>query len=441
MNVLCFTRNTVTILSFITMSLLSTITTANSFHVERWTTNHGTHVVFYPAMEVSMLDISIAFAAGSAYDDTHAGLSALTTLLMNEGNAHLDATLIAENLANTGAQYDSATNRDMSIFNLRTLSSKEALTQATDTFAQIINHPDFPLPAFEREKKQLLVAIEQSKDAPDDIAMEQFFQHLYRQHPYAHPINGTQKTVQALTREDILEFYKRYYVAHNAVLVLVGAIDSAAAHELAEKLTKDLPEGTPAAPIAKAQALTQPEQIHVPFPSSQTVIRLGQLGIDHHNPNYFPLLIGNYILGGGALVSRLAIDVREKRGLTYGIESQFAPMSGDGPFVISFSTKKAQTTEALNITKATLTQFINQGPSAQEVQAAKQYLEGSFPLSIASNKTIASLLLRMSFYHLPDDYLDTYIQHIQSTSPQDIKRAFQQQIQPEKLLLVTVGKN
>ncbi|KTD59999.1 M16 family metallopeptidase [Legionella shakespearei] len=434
------------------MRILNVLTTAlvisfsqnalsNSFKTEKWLTQKGTQVVFYQAMEVPMLDITVAFAAGSAYDGKHFGLSALTTHLMNQGNAGKDATAIAESLANTGAQFDAETSRDMTVFNLRTLTDKAALEQSTNTFAQILSHPDFPDSSFAREKKQQLMAIEQVDESPDDVASLNFFTTLYHDHPYAHPVNGTKDTVSQINKKQITDFYKQYYVANNAVLVMVGAIDSKTAHQLAEQLTHDLAQGKTAHTIPKASPLGAAEKVNIPFPSSQTVVRLGQIGIDHHNPNYFPLMVGNYILGGGSLVSRLSTEVREKRGLTYGVDSQFVPMPGEGPFIISLSTRNDQAGNALDVTQNTLNGFIAKGPDKEELNSAKQYLTGSFPLSLSSNRTIAALLMRMAFYHLPDNYLDTYVARINAVTDQQIKQAFKEQVNPEKLLLVTVGQS
>lgn len=420
---------------------LSQTTTASTFKTEKWLTKNGVRVVFYPAMEVPMLDVSLAFAAGSAYDGTQFGLSALTSRVMNQGNAGQDANDVAESLADVGAQYKTDINRDMVIFSLRTLVAKEALTKAGNIFAQIINHPDFPDHAFSREKKQQLMAIEQRQESPEEVAHLHFFQALYQQHPYAHPVNGTAETVNAINMSQVIEFNKRYYVAKNAILVMVGAINSETAHQLADQLTQELPEGQAAPPIPKASQLTQAETINIPFPSSQTMIRLGQIGIDHHDPNYFSLVVGNYILGGGALVSRLAVEVREKQGLTYGIDSQFVPMSGKGPFLISLSTKNKQAQDALNIIQNVLRTYIDKGPSEQEMNAAKQYLTGSFPVSLSGNRSIANILLRMAFYHLPEDFLDTYTARINAVTSEQVKQAFKQQINPDKLLLVTVGKS
>lgn len=414
---------------------------AKPLNIEKWTTQNGVQVVFYQAMEVPMLDVSIAFAAGSAYDDTVYGLSTLTTHLLNQGSSGISATQIAEQLAEKGSQYHAENGRDMATFSLRTLNEKAALEQSIDTFSKIITHPDFTDESFNREKKQLLMSIEQTHESPEDMAILHFFKSLYHDHPYAHPIHGTIETVQSINKKNVVEFYQQYFVANNANLVLVGAIDSKKAHELADKITRELPKGSAANSIPIANYSPTNKQVRVDFPTSQTVIRLGQIGIDHKNPNYYPLLVGNYILGGGTLVSRLGTEVREKRGLTYGVNSQFVPMYGQGPFIISLSTRNAQTKEALKLTQDTLNSFIQEGPSEQELKSAQQYLTGSYPLSLASNHDIANLLLRMSFYHLPDNFLDNYVNNVNHVTVDQIKTAFKQTIDPNQLLLVKVGQS
>lgn len=412
---------------------------ANQFKTEKWLTKNGVQVVFYLAPEVPMLDISVAFAAGSAYDGSRYGLSNLTTHMINQGSDGKNATIIAQELADTGSQINSETNRDMVVFSLRTLTNTEALQQSTTVFSQIINHPDFPDESFIQEKKQLLMSIAHSEESADNVAITKLFENLYQQHPYAHPVNGTRATVSALTKKDISNFYKQYFIANNATLVMVGAVDSQRAHQIAELVTQDLSKGSPALVIPLAVQLLKPEKMNIDFPSSQTIIRIGQIGINHKNPNYFPLLVGNYILGGGTLVSRLGEEVREKRGLTYGISSQFTPMPGNGPFIISLSTKNNQAINALKITEDTLNNFVTNGPNQDELDAAKKYLTGSFPLSLASNSAIASLLLRMSFYHLPENYLDTYLSRINAVTVDEIKTAFKEQVHPTQLSVVTVG--
>lgn len=427
---------------FIILGLLvaSQAIAAKSFKTEHWHTANGVRVVFYQAMEVPMLEISLAFAAGSAWDGKAFGLSTLTNQLMDQGSTGMDADAVAEALADTGAQFDANSSREMAVLNLKTLTEAQAFSKATDIFAKIIAHPEFSEEAFQREKTQQLMAIRQTRESPEDVANIAFFNALYQDHPYAHPVNGTAETVNHLQRDQVRNFYKHYYGAKNAILVLVGAIDSGQAHALAEKLTRDLQQGQAAPPVPMAHPLAKAQDIHIPFPSSQTVIRLGELGIDHHVKNYFPLIVGNYILGGGSLVSQLALEVRGKRGLTYGISSQFLPMSGEGPFIINFATKNNQAEDALVLTKNILRDFVQKGPKPEELMAAKQFLTGSFPLSLASNRNIANLLLKMAFFHLPDNYPETYTASIQAVTLEEIKAAFQEQLQPGKQLTIMVGQ-
>ena len=420
-------------------SMLTSVFAGTSFETQTWQTANGSRVVFYPAPEVPMLDINIAFAAGSAYDGRQWGLSALTTHLLDQGNAGMSASTVADKFAEVGAQYGGVSSQDMMALTLRTLTRPDALKQATAMFALLINHPDFPTDAFLREKNQQLMSIQQELDLPESIAQNTFYQALYGQHPYAHPINGNPSTVNALTVDDVRHFYQKYVVSRNAVIVLVGAIDAKTAHQIAEQMTHDLPTGQPAATIPAARPLAHELTIEVPHKSHQTVVRLGTLGITHQNTHYFPLQIGNYILGGGTLVSLLAKELREKRGLTYDVTSQFFPMPGSGPFVIGFSTKNKQTQSALDLTRETLSAFIQGGPTEEELTAAKQYLTGSFPLTLASNRNVADMLLKIAFYRLPSDFLSTYIAHINAVQRTEIQSAVQNQINPNALLQVTVG--
>lgn len=430
----------ISILVFSLCGGLSTAHATKPFQTLQWQTHNGTRVVFYQAMEVPMLDINIAFAAGSAYDGDAYGLSFLTTHLLTGGANGLDETNLAERLASTGAQYNALSNRDMAVLSLRTLTEPKAFKNATQIFKDILAHPDFPIRAFNQQKQQQLMAILQAKDSPQEMAEQTFFKLLYQDHPYAHPILGDTEHVEHLALNQVRDFYHHYFVSQNAVIVMVGAIEPAKAKQLAEQLTEALPKGNAAPSIPTASALTEPLDVEVKFPSTQTNVRLGQLAITHQNPHYFPLLVGNYILGGESMGSQLSEALREKRGLTYGVYSQLFPMPGGGPFMISLATRQNQSQTAIEITRNILQTFIQKGPNEQELKAAKQYLAGSFPLSLASNRSIADILLKIAFYHLPEDFLTNYTANINAVQAKDVQTAFQKDMTPNNMLQVTVGK-
>jgi zinc protease len=151
--------------------------------------------------------------------------------------------------------------------------------------------------------------------------------------------------------------------------------------------------------------------------------------------------VGNYILGGRPSTSRLSLELREKRGLTYGVTSKFLPMPGKGPFLIGLSTQHRQTKNTIELTREIISAFIRTGPTENELHAAKQFLTGNFQLSLASNRNIADILLKIDFYHLPDDYIETYVSRINAVQINDIKSAFKQTLNPSQFLQVTVGKS
>lgn len=412
---------------------------ASNFITANWHTKNGANVVLYETKSVDMLEIQIAFKAGSAYDGDNFGLSALTTSLLNKGNRNFDTNQLAEEIASTGAQYSYHITRDMTILNLRTLIEPAPLNKSIDLLSLIINEPNFNYQSFLREKNQQLMEIAQIKESPTEVANHAFFKALYKNHPYAHPINGTDTSVKEITRDNVINFYNKYFTAKNATIVMVGAINEAKAKQIAENLVKGLKPGKVAEKIVAPPPLKKEENFAIKFPSSQTILRVGQIGVDFHNPEYFPLLIGNYILGGPNLVSRLSSEIRDKRGLTYGVYSQFVPMLGDGPFLIGLATKNVNAIESSTIIREILESFIHSGPTDEEVNNAKQYLTGSFPLALASNHSIATMLLKIIFYKLPNDYLDTYVSKVNAVTTQEIKKALQDVIQPDKLLQIAVG--
>lgn len=426
-------------ITFLSIALFSKLGWTQPLNPLTWKTKNGAQVIFYPMKDIPILDIRLAFAAGSAYDDKLYGVSQLTTQLLDKGDAGIESTTIAEKLSETGAQYSAVNNQNMILLSLRTLTENEDLEQSSQIFASIVSHPDFPEQAFQQEKNQQLLSIAEEQDSPTELANQTFYRFLYQSAPYAHPISGYADTVNQLTLDEVREFYHRYFVGHNALLVLVGAITEKKAHRLAEQILKDLPPGEAALPLIENQALKEGIDVEIPLSTSQTVLRLGQLGISPNDKEYFPLLVGNYILGGSPLTSRLALALREQNGLTYGVTSKFLPMPGKGPFIIGLSTEHHQIKTTLELTRQILVHFLQEGPTENELRTAKQFLIGNFQLSLSSHRNITDTLLKIAFYHLPDDYLETYVSKINEVQIKDIQSAFKALIHPDQFLLITVG--
>lgn len=249
------------------------------------------------------------------------------------------------------------------------------------------------------------------------------------------------ESLQAITRDDVVSQYRRYYVARNATIAIVGALDRKQAEALAEQLTSRMQAGAVAPALPPVPGLNQAADQHIPFPSSQSHILLGQPGMHRGDPDYFPLYVGNHILGGSGLVSLLAEEVREKRGLSYSVSSHFAPMRADGPFVLGAQTKNQQADQARDVMRKTLSDYMERGPTDEELLAAKQNITGSFPLNIASNGKIVEYISMIGFYQLPLDYLDTLVGKVNAVSKEQIKDAFQRRVHPDRFVTVVVGNS
>jgi zinc protease len=248
------------------------------------------------------------------------------------------------------------------------------------------------------------------------------------------------KSVLALSRNEVRGFHQHYYVGHNAVVAIVGAVDRTRAEQLAEQVVGTLPEGEAATPLPPVAALKKAHSRHIDHQATQTHVLLGQPGMRRGDPDYLPLYLGNHILGGSGLTSRISDEIREKRGLSYSAYSTFSPMAAEGPYLLNLQTKTESTEEALTVLRATLASFITDGPTEAELIAAKKNITGGFALNIDSNRDILGYITLIGFYSLPLDYLDTFIDQVNAVSVAQIYEAFKRRIHPDRMVLITVGK-
>lgn len=407
--------------------------------IQYWQTSNGARVYFVENHTLPMLDISVEFNAGSSMD-THekSGRASLTRHLLNVGAGGLSEDQITKALADVGAQLGGHFGRDRAGLSLRTLSSERERKQALDIFSRIIQHAEFPLDIVAREKTRTVAGLKEASTKPSYIASRELMKMLYGNHPYGFNGSGEIDTVNALQRNDLVEFYQSHYTAKNAVVAIIGDVDRLEAAAIAESLTDNLPvQGTinPISPVKIPGAQIK----RITHSATQSHIQLAYPGLSRIDPDYFPLLVGNYIFGGGGFVSRLTEEIRQQRGLAYSVHSFFAPYKEQGPFQIGLQTKKEQSEEALTLTQKTLKDFVKNGPTEQELDAAKKNIIGGFPLRLDSNKKILGYLSMIGFYNLPLTFVDDYLAAVEAVTTEQIKQAFQRRIQPEGMVTVIVG--
>ena len=407
--------------------------------IQHWQSPSGAKVLFIESRDLPILDVSVDFSAGSSTDTLDkSGRAGLTLYLLSLGAGGLSEDQIAKAIADVGAQLGAHFDQDRAGLTLRTLSSARERKQALDIFGRVIQHPEFAASVMEREQARIIAGLQEADTKPDNIADRALMKMLYGSHPYALRGSGEIESVSALRREDLIDFYRAHYSAADAVVSIMGDLSRAEAAAIAESLTKEL-SPRKAANILPAVTAPAPETKRISHPATQSHILLAYPGLRRDDPDYFSLLVGNHILGGGGFTSRLMNEIRQKRGLAYSVHSHFSPLKQEGPFEISLQTRKEQSEEALTLTRKILADFVVEGPKEKELKEAKQNIIGSFPLRIDSNKKILGYLTLIGFYNLPFTYLDDYLKAVGNVTVAQIREAFQRRIKPEGMVAVVVG--
>ncbi len=407
--------------------------------IQTWQTGNGARVLFVAAPELPMVDVRVVFDAGSARDGAQPGLAAFTAGMLTEGARDWDADTIALRMENVGASLSASADRDLAAVGIRSLTQEPALETAVETLAGLLTAPTFPPTDLERERENALIGLRQAQEQPAKVGQKALFRQVFGSHPYASDPAGTEDAIRALTRADLQAFHQRYFTGSNAVVAIVGALDQPAAQALAERVVGGLPAGERPAALPPVADLSDAAVERITFPSSQTHVLAGQPGMARGDPDYFALYLGNHILGGSGLVSLLMEEVREKRGLSYSTYSYFLPMAKPGPFLMGLQTKNAQADQARTVMIDTLKRFATEGPTEEQLTAAKKNVTGGFPLRIAENSDIIQYLAVIGFYGLPLDYLDRFTDRIQAVTAEQIRDAFARRVHPDRLAIVTVG--
>ena len=409
-------------------------------NIQHWETKQGARVVFVENHDLPMLDISVDFAAGSVRDTREkSGLANLTRHVMGLGAGVYDERDIAEKLADVGAVMSGRFDADRAGFSLRTLSGKAEREQAVNLLAAVLSQPRFEAAVLEREKARVIAGLEEEATKPESIGGKAFQAALYGEHPYALNDGGEVDTVRKLAQADLAAFHRTYYRAKNMVVALMGDLTRAEAEAIAELLAADLPRGEAPPPILPVLISPQGSESVIPHHATQSHLFMGLPALKREDPEYFPLHVGNYVLGGGGFDSRLTNSIRQKKGLAYSVYSYFMPMRELGAFQIVLQTRRDATQEAVNTARAELAGYLAEGPTEAELTQAKNNLIGGFPLRIDSNRKILEYLAVIGFYQLPLDWLDTYSDKVAAVTREDILRAFRARVRPEAMKTVIVG--
>jgi zinc protease len=408
-----------------------------TLNIQNWESNNGARIFFIENHDLPIVDINIDFRAGSVKDSKQkSGLASLTNHMMVLGSGGINEEDLANQFIDLGAQLNSSFDQDKSGFSVRTLTEKRR--EAIDLLTLVVHKPNFDNDILEREKKRYIASISQAETMPGAIASKTFMKALYGEHPYGLSKSGEAETIKKISKKDLHNFYKNNYFSNELSIVIVGDISRKEAKDIGNKISLGFTQNTTELripPVKKERA----QEIIIKHPAKQAHLYYGAPIIKRGDPDFLALYLGNYILGGGGFVSRLTQVIREDRGLAYSVYSYFMPFIEKGPFQIGVQTKKNQANQAKDLIQKTVSEFIEKGPTSNELKRAKDFMIGGFPLKLDSNKSILEYVSMMAFYKYPLDYLETFTKKIDKITAEEIKSAFQRRVDMSKFSTVIVG--
>ena len=415
--------------------------------IEKLDSVKGAKAYLVQTQALPMLDIEISVDAGDRFDPTgKSGLASMTAELMNYGarssKGALSEAQIADEIADLGANFGISVGGERAVIRIRSLSRKDLRDRAVQLASAMLSAPTYDAKILEREKQRAITGLLEAETKPESVLERRFRKSVYGNYPLSE--SPSVKSVGSVSISDLARFHQQFYRGDRIIVSIVGDVSPAEANEIVEVLLKNVPQSGAAIP-ALPQFERSPieplasRQIYIPFDSQQAHIAMGMTAITRSNPDYFPLIVGNYILGGGGFVSRLMSEVREKRGLAYSVFSYFAPGKDTGIFQAGLQTKGDQATLALEVMNSTIANFIANGATPSELQAAKANLVNGFPLRIDNNRKLLDNVSSIAWNDLPLDALETWTAKVDAVTLEQVSAAFQRYLAMDRMKIVVLG--
>ncbi len=406
--------------------------------VQRTLLPNGLVLLVSEEHSLPFVTLQLLIDSGSRKDPSgEEGLAYLTAKGLLLGTSGRTVNQIHEELDFMGASLNSSSGRDYATLSLRIL--KKDLDKGLDLFMEVLTRPTFPEEEIHREVEKTLAAIQSEEDQPEEVAEKAFLRALFLGSPYGHPVEGTKESVPKLTRISVVRFYRSYYHSNNAILTVVGDMTyEEVKTRLVPRLEKWAVSEVPKLPFAAAFE-KGPKTVKIDRPITQANVILGNAGVSRENPDFYALTVMNYILGGGGFASRLTEEIRNKRGLAYSVASFFDPGKFPGSFQIALQTKNSSAKEAIALSLQQMERIQKELVSEKELEGAKKYLIGSFPMRLDTQGKLANFLTQVEYYGLGLDYPEKYPSLIQSVSREDVLRVAKKYLHPKKYVLVIVA--
>jgi zinc protease len=415
--------------------------------IEKLDPHKGAKGYLVQTKALPMVDIEVSIDAGDRYDPVgKSGLADMTAALMNFGvrgdQGILNEAQIADEIADLGANISLSVGGERAILRIRSLSRKDLRERAVKLAAAMLSAPTYEAKIIQREKQRTITNLLEAETKPEYVLGRSFTKSVYGNYPLAN--SPTVKSVAAVSNADLVQFHRQFYRSDRMIVSIVGDVDRAEANQIMQALLQKIPQSGPAVEKlpefqrSPVEPLAQRE-LRIPFDSQQAHIAMGMTAVTRSNPDYFPLLVGNYVLGGGGFVSRLMSEVREKRGLAYSVFSYFAPGKDTGIFQAGLQTKGDQAALALDVMSSTIAKFIADGPTPSELLAAKANLVNGYPLRIDNNRKLLDNVSSIAWNDLPLDTMEIWTKQVEAVTLEQVTAAFQKYLAMDRMRIVVLG--
>ncbi|KFL29026.1 hypothetical protein JP75_23840 [Devosia riboflavina] len=383
---------------------------------------------------VPIVTIAFAFQGGAAQDpDDKVGLASLMSSLLDEGAGDLDSNAFQTRLDDVGLEMGFSANFDSFTGFARMLADQR--DDATELLALAVNEPRFDQSAIDRMRAQVLAGLASRSQDPGYAAGRMWNEALFGTHPYARPQEGTATSLPGITADDLRQFHKALFARGNLKIGIVGALDEEAAGKMIDAIFGALPAEPQLSEIPPAK-LSFGQNVAVDYPLPQTSINLAYPGIRESDPDFFAAYVMSEMLAGDSLLSELNREVREKRGLSYGVSGGLVNLDQADALTIGTSTRPDQSVEAIEVIKATIATMTEDGPDPAALERTKRYLVGAYPINqLRSSVAIATTMVVQQLLDLPIDYVEERQKQIEAVTGEDIKRVAQRIFSTEPSLL------
>lgn len=388
---------------------------------------------------VPLMAMRYAFEGGNSQDPAdRAGLANFMTAMMDEGAGDLSAIQFQERMEEIAMRMGFEDSRDAVYGSFETLTRYR--DKAVDLLKLAVNKPRFDADAVDRVRQQLLARLAYEARDPDRVAGIKWSETAFPNHPYGRPANGKPDTLQSITRDDLETYRKRVFAKSNLKIVAVGDVTAAELGKVIDDIFGGLPDKSALVEVPKVSPLKGGAFNVVEMDVPQSVVVFGHSGLARKDKDFMAAFVVNHILGGGSFASRLMEQVREKRGLAYGVYSYLQPYFHSAIFAGSVATKNEAVNQSLDVIKGELKRMAEEGPTAVELENAKKYLTGSYALRFDTNAKIADQLLAIQRDDLGIDYVDRRNAEVEAVTIEDCKRVAKQLLKTDDLIVTIVGK-